>query len=50
MVLPDMFLEHDSQAKQLARAGLSAKDIVATVLAAVGVGEALPGAQAITAR
>jgi hypothetical protein len=31
-------------------AGLSAKDIVATALAAIGVGAALPGGQAITAR
>ncbi len=50
MVLPDSFLDHDSQAKQLAVAGLSAKDIVATALAAIGVGAALPGGQAITAR
>jgi len=50
LVLPDSFLDHDSQAKQLAVAGLSAKDIVATALAAIGVGAALPGGQAITAR
>ncbi|HVB69735.1 MAG TPA: 1-deoxy-D-xylulose-5-phosphate synthase [Acetobacteraceae bacterium] len=50
MVLPDRFLDHDSQAKQLALAGLSAKDIVATALAAIAVGAALPGGQAITAR
>jgi 1-deoxy-D-xylulose-5-phosphate synthase len=50
MVLPDIFIDHDSQAKQLAVAGLSAKDIVATALAAIGVGAALPGGQAITAR
>jgi 1-deoxy-D-xylulose-5-phosphate synthase len=50
LVLPDVFLDHDSQAKQLAAAGLSAKDIVATALAAIGVGAALPGGQAITAR
>ncbi len=50
LVLPDIFLDHDSQAKQLALAGLSAKDIVATALAAIGVGTALPGGQAITAR
>jgi 1-deoxy-D-xylulose-5-phosphate synthase len=49
MVLPDIFIDHDSQAKQLALAGLSAKDIVATALAAIGVGAALPGGQAITA-
>ena len=50
MVLPDIFIDHDSQAKQLAVAKLSAKDIVAAALAAIGVGEALPGGQAITAR
>jgi len=50
MVLPDIFIDHDSQAKQLAVAKLSAKDIVATALAAIGVGEVLPGGQAITAR
>ena len=50
MVLPDVFIDHDSQAKQLAEAKLSAKDIVATALAAMGIGEALPGGQAITAR
>ena len=37
MVMPDLFIDHDSQAKQLAQAGLSAKDIVATALAALGV-------------
>jgi 1-deoxy-D-xylulose-5-phosphate synthase len=50
MVLPDIFIDHDSQAKQIAAAGLAAKDIVATALAAIGVGVALPGGQAITAR
>ncbi len=50
MVLPDIFIDHDSQAKQLAVAKLSAKDVVAVALAAIGVGEALPGGQAITAR
>ncbi len=37
MVMPDAFLDHDSQPKQLATAGLSAKDIVATALSAMGV-------------
>ena len=37
MVLPDRFIDHDSQAKQLAEAGLSVRDIVATALAAVGI-------------
>jgi 1-deoxy-D-xylulose-5-phosphate synthase len=50
LVMPDIFIDHDSQAKQIAVAGLSAKDIVATALAAIGVGVALPGGQAITAR
>ena len=50
MILPDIFIDHDSQAKQLALAGLSAKDIVATALSAIGVHEALTGGQAITAR
>ena len=43
MVMPDRFIDHDSQAKQLAEAGLSAKDIVAVALAAMGI-EA-PGAR-----
>jgi 1-deoxy-D-xylulose-5-phosphate synthase len=50
MVLPDIFIDHDSQAKQLAVAKLSAKDIVAVALAAIGVGEALQGGKAIIAR
>jgi 1-deoxy-D-xylulose-5-phosphate synthase len=50
LVLPDIFIDHDSQPKQLALAGLTAKDIVATALAAIGVPAALPGGQAITAR
>ena len=50
MILPDWFIDHDSQAKQLAEAKLTAKDIVATALAAIGMGAALPGGQAITAR
>jgi 1-deoxy-D-xylulose-5-phosphate synthase len=50
MILPDIFIDHDSQAKQLAVAKLSAKDIVATALSAIGVSDALPGGQAITAR
>jgi 1-deoxy-D-xylulose-5-phosphate synthase len=36
MVLPDRFIDHDSQAKQLAEAHLTAKDIVAAALAALG--------------
>src|SRR5487761_2524668 len=37
MTLPDRFIDHDSQAKQLAAAGLGVKDIVAAALAALGV-------------
>ncbi len=37
MVMPDAYIDHESQAKQLIQAGLTAKDIVATALAAVGV-------------
>jgi 1-deoxy-D-xylulose-5-phosphate synthase len=37
MVLPDQFIDHDSQAKQLAVAGLTAKDIVAAALGAIGL-------------
>jgi 1-deoxy-D-xylulose-5-phosphate synthase len=36
MVLPDRFIDHDSQAKQLIEAGLTAKDIVAVVMKARG--------------
>jgi len=32
-----MFIDHDSQTKQLAEAGLSAKDIVSVALLAMGV-------------
>ena len=37
MVLADKFIDHDSQAKQIAEAGLSARDIVAAGLAAFGI-------------
>jgi 1-deoxy-D-xylulose-5-phosphate synthase len=37
MVMPDLFIDHDSQAKQLAKAGLSGKDIVAVALRAMGI-------------
>jgi 1-deoxy-D-xylulose-5-phosphate synthase len=36
MVLPDLFIEHDSQAGQYDVAGLNARHIVATALAALG--------------
>jgi 1-deoxy-D-xylulose-5-phosphate synthase len=37
MIMPDLFLDHDSQAKQMSAAGLSARDIVNVALAAVGI-------------
>ena len=37
MVMPDFFIDHESQTKQIAEAGLSARDIVATGLAAFGI-------------
>ncbi len=37
MVLPDQFIDHDSQAKQLAVARLTAKDIVAAAVGALGL-------------
>ena len=37
MTLPDRFIDHESQGKQLAAAGLGVKDIVAAALAALGV-------------
>jgi 1-deoxy-D-xylulose-5-phosphate synthase len=37
MVMPDLFIDQDSQPRQLAEAGLSAKDIVAVALAAMGI-------------
>jgi 1-deoxy-D-xylulose-5-phosphate synthase len=40
MVLPDRFLEHDSQAKQMVAAGLTARDIVAAAVGALGQADA----------
>ncbi len=37
MVLPDIFIDHDSQAKQLALARLAPKDIVAAAVGALGM-------------
>ncbi|HJS84239.1 MAG TPA: 1-deoxy-D-xylulose-5-phosphate synthase [Acetobacteraceae bacterium] len=37
MVLPDIFIDHDSQAKQLAVARLTPKDIVAAAVGALGM-------------
>ncbi|MBV9735654.1 MAG: 1-deoxy-D-xylulose-5-phosphate synthase [Acidisphaera sp.] len=39
MALPDCFIDHASQSVQLAEAHLTARDIVATALAALGIGE-----------
>jgi len=39
MVMADIFIDHDSQAKQLVVAGLSAKDIVTTALSAMGIAD-----------
>ena len=36
MTLPDRFIDHDSHARQITDAGLSARDIVETVLGALG--------------
>jgi 1-deoxy-D-xylulose-5-phosphate synthase len=47
MVLPDRFIDHDTQARQLLEAGLTARDIVAAVLAALGIDK--PAQQALTA-
>jgi len=37
MTLPDVFIDHDSQAKQLIQAGLTARDIVQTAINAIGL-------------
>jgi 1-deoxy-D-xylulose-5-phosphate synthase len=37
MVMPDKFIDHDSQGKQLVEAGLSVRDIVVAGLAAFGI-------------
>jgi 1-deoxy-D-xylulose-5-phosphate synthase len=37
MVLPDLFVDHDSPAKQIAEVHLTAKDIVETALNAIGM-------------
>jgi len=52
MVMADKFLDHDSQAKQLAEAGLSVRDIVAAGLAAFGIeaSGAIRPVQVVTAR
>ena len=52
MVMADMFIDHDSQGKQIALAGLSVRDIVATGLAAFGIETptAAPAVQVVTGR
>ena len=51
MVMPDVFIDHDSQPKQLAEAGLSAKDIVAVALSAMGIEAPSTGsAKVVTSR
>ena len=40
MTLPDVFIDHDSQARQLIQAGLTAKDIVQTAIDALGIAAA----------
>jgi len=47
LVLPDRFIDQDSQPKQLIEAGLTARDIVAAVLGALGTDHSV--SQALTA-
>jgi 1-deoxy-D-xylulose-5-phosphate synthase len=42
MVLPDRFLDHDSHARQMIAAGLTARDIVRTATDALGIARAAP--------
>ncbi|MBV9654355.1 MAG: hypothetical protein JOZ42_07295 [Acetobacteraceae bacterium] len=42
MVLPDRFIDHDTQPKQIAEAGLSARHIAAAALDALGIAAAKP--------
>jgi 1-deoxy-D-xylulose-5-phosphate synthase len=37
MIMPDLFIDHDSQSRQMSAARLSARDIVNVALAAVGI-------------
>ncbi|MEL0144878.1 MAG: transketolase C-terminal domain-containing protein, partial [Alphaproteobacteria bacterium] len=46
MTLPDIFIDHDSSAKQYEQAGLTAPNIAATVLCALGRGEEATGQRA----
>ncbi len=49
MTLPDVFQDHDTPAGQIAAAGLGAKDIVATVMRALGRTGAASGIAAVPA-
>ncbi|MEK9707695.1 MAG: 1-deoxy-D-xylulose-5-phosphate synthase [Alphaproteobacteria bacterium] len=46
MTLPDIFIDHDSSTKQYEQAGLTAPNIAATVLCALGRGEEATGQRA----
>ena len=50
MTLPDRFIDHDTQARQLIDAGLTAKDIIETALRALGHRVDSPTPKAVTAR
>ena len=43
MTLPDRFIDHDSQTRQIAEAGLSARDIVRVATQAMGLGDVAGG-------
>ena len=49
MTLPDVFQDHDTPSAQIAAAGLGAKDIVATVMRALGWAGAASGIAAVPA-
>jgi 1-deoxy-D-xylulose-5-phosphate synthase len=50
MVLPDRFLDHDSHARQMIAAGLTARDIVRTATDALGIARAAPRSTASVTR
>ena len=50
MVLPDRFIDHDTQVRQIAEAGLAPRDIVATVMRALGIGSRTSSLDAVAAR
>ena len=49
MTLPDRFIDHAAPAAQLVEAGLTQKDMVATVLRALGIAESASGMSAASA-